>query len=76
MKSRSREIGNLNYHIVLEFDWLICSTAADVPVKFQSDLIILNTNLAASRLCDSEGRDDGQLVPKTTRDSECELTWV
>ena len=48
-KSRSREIGRLNYHIASKFDRHIGSTAADVPVKFQIDCTISNTNLAASR---------------------------
>ena len=50
--SRSREIGSLNYRIALKFDRHFGSTAADVPVKFQSDRSILNTNLVASRLCE------------------------
>ena len=50
MKSRSHEIGTLNCCIALKFDRHIGSTAAEVPVKFQSDRTILNTNLAASRL--------------------------
>ena len=50
MKSRSREIGSLNYRLALEFDGRIGSSAADVPVKFQSDRTILSTNLVASRL--------------------------
>ena len=50
MKSRSHEIGSLNYRIVLKFDKHISSTAADVPVKFQSDCTVLNTNLTALRL--------------------------
>ena len=50
VKSRSREIGTLNCCIALKFDRHIGSTAAKVPVKFQSDRTILNTNLAASRL--------------------------
>ena len=36
--------------MALKFDRHIGSTAAEVPVKFQSDRTILNTNLAASRL--------------------------
>ena len=40
----------LNCRIALEIDRHIGSTAAEVPVKFQSDRTILNTNLAASRL--------------------------
>ena len=50
MKSRSREISNLNYRIALKFDRHVGSSAAEVPVKFLSDRTILNTNLAASRL--------------------------
>ena len=46
----SHEIGTLNSRIALKFDRHIGSTAAEVPVKFQSDRTILNTNLAASRL--------------------------
>ena len=36
--------------MALKFDRHIDSTAAEVPVKFQSDRTILNTNLVASRL--------------------------
>ena len=36
--------------VALKFDRHIGSTAVEVPVKFQSDRTILNTNLAASRL--------------------------
>ena len=50
VKSRSHEIGTLNCRIALKFDRHIGSTAAEVPVKFQSDRTILNANLAASRL--------------------------
>ena len=50
--SRCREIGSLNYRIALKFDRHVGSTAAEVPVKFQSDRTILHTNLAASRLCE------------------------
>ena len=50
VKSRSHEIGTLNCRIALKFDRHIGSTAAEVPVKFQSDRTILNTNLATSRL--------------------------
>ena len=42
----SREIGSLSHRIALANG----STAAEVPVKFQSDHKITNTNLAASRL--------------------------
>ena len=48
---RSRKVSKpLNCRIALKFDRHIDSTAAEVPVKFQSDRTILNTNIAASRL--------------------------
>ena len=50
VKSRSHEICTLNRRIALKFDRHIGSNAAEVPVKFQSDRTILNTNLVASRL--------------------------
>ena len=36
----------------MKFDRRMGSTAAEVPVKFQSDRKIIHTNLAASRLCE------------------------
>ena len=39
-KSRSREICVYNSTIALKFDRHLGSSAADVPVKFQSDAII------------------------------------
>ena len=45
-------IGVENCPIALKFDRHLGSTAVDVAVKFQSDQAILNTNLAASRLCE------------------------
>ena len=50
VKSRSREIGCYNDRIALKFDRHLGSTAADLPVNFQSDMKSLNPNLAASRL--------------------------
>ena len=50
VKYRSHEIGTLNCRIALKFDRHIGSNATKVPVKFQSDRTILNTNLVASRL--------------------------
>ena len=50
MKPRGNEIGSLNYCIMLKFNRHIGSTATDVPVKFQSNRKILNTNLAALKL--------------------------
>ena len=53
MKSQSREIGSLNDRIALKFDRHIGSTAAEVPLKFQSNLTIMNTNLVVSRLSET-----------------------
>ena len=50
MKSQSCEIDSLNDHITLKFDMHISSSAAEVPVKFQSDQTIMNTNLVDLRL--------------------------
>ena len=52
MKSLSREIGSLNYRIVLKIDKHLGSTAADLPVIILSDRTILNINLEASRFCE------------------------
>ena len=46
MKSWSRHIQVNKFPIALKFD----SSAAKVPVKIQSDKIIMTSNLAASRL--------------------------
>ena len=51
VKSPSCKIGSLNYCITLKFGRHISSTAAEVPAKFQSNSTIVDTNLAASRLC-------------------------
>ena len=50
--SLSLEAPSLNYHITLKFDRHISNTIAEEPVKFQSDHTILNSNLAASSLCE------------------------
>ena len=50
VKSRQREIGCHNGRIVLEFDRHLGSTAAGMPVRFQSDWKILHLNLTGSRL--------------------------
>ena len=52
VKSRSREIECYNERVALKFDRLLGSTAAEVPVKFQSDWKCLTQNLVASRLHD------------------------
>ena len=44
------KISSLNYPTTLTFDRHIGSSTAEVPVKFHSDWIILNTNLMASSL--------------------------
>ena len=51
MKTRNRKIGSLNDRIALKFDKRIDSSTGDVSVKCQSDRTVLNTNPAASRLC-------------------------
>ena len=53
VKSRSREIQVYNYPIVLTFDKHIGSNSAEMPVKIQSNTIIITSNLAASRLHES-----------------------
>ena len=50
VKFRGREIGCYNDRFALKFDRQLGSTAAEVPLKFQSDWKSLNPNLAASRL--------------------------
>ena len=47
---QSCKIGSLNHCIALKCDRPIGSIAADVPIEFQSDPTIINTNLAALRL--------------------------
>ena len=47
----------------LKFDMHIDSNAAEVPVKLQSDDTILNTNLAASRLCEILKQSPGHTGP-------------
>ena len=49
-KSQGREIGRYNDRITLKFNSRLGNSAAEVPVKFKSDGIILTCNLAASRL--------------------------
>ena len=49
-KSRSREILVQTFTIALKFDRHIGSKAAEMPVEFQSDTIIITSNLATSRL--------------------------
>ena len=48
----SCKINSLNYHIALKFGRHFGSPAAEVPVKCQSDQIISNTNIVASKLCE------------------------
>ena len=49
-KSRSCEIRGWTFPTVLKFDRHLGSSAAEVPVKFQSDTIIITSKLAPSRL--------------------------
>ena len=41
----------LNIYIALDFDRYVGSSTTEMPVIFQSDQAILNTNLVASKLC-------------------------
>ena len=50
MKSWSREIRVYTFAIALKPDRHLGSTAAEMPAKFQRDVIIITSNLAASRL--------------------------
>ena len=50
VKFRGREIPVQTVSIALKFDRHLDSSAAEMPVKFQSDAIIITSNLAASRL--------------------------
>ena len=47
LKSHSCVIGDLNLHIALKFDRCLSSNADERLVKFQSDWIILSSNLVA-----------------------------
>ena len=49
VKSRSLKIGSLDYCIALKFERHLGRSAAEMPVKFQGDQTILNTNPVASR---------------------------
>ena len=50
VKSRSRGIRIYTFPIALKFDCHIGNGAAEMPVKFENDTIIIAPNLAASRL--------------------------
>ena len=50
MKPWRHEIQVKTLPIALKFDRHLGSNAAELPVKFQSDTIIITSNLAASRL--------------------------
>ena len=64
-----KKIGSLNHRIALKF----YRHLADVPVKFQSDRTILNTNLKVSKLCEILQKvvlsdvEQGSVVSKTER---------
>ena len=49
VKSGSREICSLNHRIALKTDRRLGNTAAEAPIKFQSDRNILDTNHVTSR---------------------------
>ena len=50
VKSRRREIRVKTFRIARKFDRHLGSNAAEMPVKSQSNTIIITSNLAASRL--------------------------
>ena len=50
VKSRSREIRVYTFPIALKFERHPGSIAAEMPVKFESDMVNIDPNLAASRL--------------------------
>ena len=52
VKSRSCEIGCYHDRIAQKFDKHPRNTAAEMPVKFQSDCESLNPNLVDSELCE------------------------
>ena len=55
VKSRSGEIGSLSYRFEIwqatRQQWYRDSTAAETPVKFESNRTMLNANLKTSTLC-------------------------
>ena len=57
VKPRNRGIGSWNYRIALQFSRHIGSITVALPVTFQSDRAILNTNLVATILCDILPKD-------------------
>ena len=50
VKSQSHEIQVLDFPITLKFDRHLGSSAAEMPVKFESDIFIVISNHMASRL--------------------------
>ena len=50
VKSRSRDIRVKTFAIALLFDRYTGNIATDLPAKFQNDMIITTSNLAAPRL--------------------------
>ena len=50
VKSRNREIRYYTFLVTLKFDKQLGSNAAELPAKYHSDMNIITSNLAASRL--------------------------
>ena len=50
LKSQSQEIWVSTFTVSLKIDRHLSSSAAEMSVKFQSDTIIIKSNLTASRL--------------------------
>ena len=52
LRPRSRKIRVWSFPITLRYDKLIGSKAAEMPVKYQSDMNIIISNLLVSKLCE------------------------
>ena len=50
VKSRSRKIGVWTFPIAFKFDRQLASRVVEMPVKFQSDMIIITSNRVSSWL--------------------------
>ena len=51
-ESRNREIDNSINRITLQFDKRLRSSISEQPVQYHSDHTILNSHLAAKKICD------------------------
>ena len=62
MKFESRDIHVQTFPIALKFNRQLSSSAAEMPVKFQSDMIMTTSNLAASNFTGFSGKMSYRLV--------------